>query len=83
MPDGTDITKPFRQSFALPPPLKALVEAGVSAILKKGSLLIDECQYRGDSPVRGNVCDSRQKGSRLPEEKRRQRKLTEGYFFRF
>ena len=46
--------------------------------LKQGSLLIDECQYRGDSPVRGNVRISGQKGSRLPEEKRRRSLLRLG-----
>ena len=35
VPYGTDITKPFRQSFALPPPLTTLVEAWVSAETKE------------------------------------------------
>ncbi len=74
---AADITKPFRQSFALPPPLPAEVEAF-------GSLLFHDSENRGDSPVRGNVCDSRQKGSRLPEEKRRRALCaTEGYSSRF
>ena len=67
---AADITKPFRQSFALPPPLSSKVEAWVSAKTKTW-LPSYASAYRGDSPVRGNVCDSRQKGSRLPEEKRR------------
>ena len=77
---AADITKPFRQSFALPPPLSSKVEARVSARLKK-RLPSYALAYRGDSPVRGNVCDSRQKGSRLPEEKRRRALCAaEGYF---
>ena len=47
----------------------------VFTIVKKGDLLKilqspkPPLQSEGNSPVRGNVCDSRQKGSRLPEEK--------------
>ena len=59
------------------------MEAWVSARLKK-RLPSYASAYRGDSPVRGNVCDSRQKGSRLPEEKRRRALCaTEGYFLIF
>ena len=46
-----DITKPFRQSFALPPPLPAEVEAWVSARLKSGSLLFASAKQRGAGAI--------------------------------
>ena len=80
MPYGTDITKPFRLCFRqIHLPFRLKWRLGFVQRLKR--LHSYTLAYRGDSPIRGNVCDSRQKGSRLPEEKRRRALCaTEGYF---